>query len=381
MVKKLDYINGLKGIGALMVYLCHFVFAFYYAAYSLNPEHSHTANALEVTIGKTPLNLLYSGNSAVCLFLVFSGFVLCLSYFRTRERSRLVAGAKKRYFRLMPVILAVNVLILLLMYLGLYRNAQTAVLTNSTAWFQGFNQFEPNFWKMLYESLIGCFLRGSNDYNGVLWTIPYLFSGALIVYLAAFLAGENPLRYIAYGVMLLVSVKTDIYFSGIFMGFILCDFYCTQEFLMNLYRKSKMLPVLAFLLGFYLLSYPSIGVDMTGTIYGVLPPAYTVIYHLAGAAMLTAGVLGCDFLQKVFSWKPFLYLGKISFSLYLLHFPVIATFSCWFFLGLHEKLGYHLTVGFDFLLTTALVLLVSSLSQKYLEPLGQKLEQLAVGGK
>jgi len=150
---------------------------------------------------------------------------------------------------------------------------------------------------------------------------------------------------------------------------------------MNLYRKSKVLPILAFLLGFYLLTYPSIGVDMAGTIYGVLPPAYTVIYHLAGAAMLTAGVLGCDFLQKVFSWKPFLYLGKISFSLYLLHFPVIATFSCWFFLGLHEKLGYHLTVGFDFLLTTALVLLVSSLSQKYLEPLGQKLEQLAVGGK
>jgi len=69
-LKKLDYIDGLKGIGALMVYLCHFVFAFYYAAYSLNPEHAHTDRALEVVIGKTPLNLIYSGNAAVCLFLV-----------------------------------------------------------------------------------------------------------------------------------------------------------------------------------------------------------------------------------------------------------------------------------------------------------------------
>lgn len=380
-MKKLDYINGLKGIGALMVYLCHFVFAFYYAAYSLRPEHAHTANAVEVTVGKTPLNLLYSGNSAVCLFLMFSGFVLCLSYFRTKDRSKLTDGMKKRYFRLMPVILAVNVLIFILMSLGLYRNAETAVLTKSTAWFQGFNQFEPNFLKLLYESLVGCFLRGTNDYNGVLWTIPYLFSGALIVYLAAFLVGENRLRYLTYGVMLLVSVKTDIYFAGIFLGFVLCDFYCTQDFWMGLYRKFKIVPVLAFLLGFYLLSYPSIGIDMSGTMYGVLPPAYTVIYHLAGAFFLTAGVMGCDGLQKVFSWKPLLYLGKISFSLYLLHFPVIATFSCWFFLGLYEKLGYHLTVGLDFVVTTALVLLVSSLSQKYLEPLGQKCEKLVVSGR
>ena len=118
-MKKLDYIDGLKGMGALMVYLCHFVFAFYYAAYTLLPEHVNTRTGVEILIGKTPLNFFYNGNGAVCLFLVFSGFVLCLSYFRTRDRARLKAGALKRYFRLMPVILAVNLLIFILMYLGL----------------------------------------------------------------------------------------------------------------------------------------------------------------------------------------------------------------------------------------------------------------------
>ena len=71
-MKKLDYIDGLKGIGALMVFFCHFVFAFYYAAYSLTGDAVNTNSGIEITIGKTPLNLLYSGNSAVCLFLVFS---------------------------------------------------------------------------------------------------------------------------------------------------------------------------------------------------------------------------------------------------------------------------------------------------------------------
>ena len=190
-MKKLDYIDGLKGIGALMVFFCHFVFAFYYAAYSLTGDAVNTNSGIEITIGKTPLNLLYSGNSAVCLFLVFSGFVLCLSYFHTRDKGRLKSAAWKRYFRLMPMILMINTVIFVLMSLGCYRNDEAAILTKSTVWFVGFNQFQPNFLQMLGESLAGCFLFGTNNYNGVLWTIPYLFSGALVVYLAAYLVGEH----------------------------------------------------------------------------------------------------------------------------------------------------------------------------------------------
>lgn len=373
--EKLDYIDGLKGIGALMVYLCHFVFAFYYAAYTLLPEHVNTKTGIELWIGKTPLNFFYNGNGAVCLFLVFSGFVLCLSYFRTRDRAKLKAGALKRYFRLMPVILAVNILIFTLMRLGLYQNSETAKLTKSIPWFQGFNQFEPSFFGMLYESLLGCFVRGSNDYNGVLWTIPYLFWGALLVYLAAYLVGENRFRYITYGVMVLVSLKTDVYFAGIFLGFILCDFFNTQKKMICVYRRFQALPLLVFLAGFYLTSYPSIGTELPGTIYGILPSAYTVIYHIAGAVFLTAGVVGCDWLQCFFSHSIFLKLGKISYSLYLLHFPVIAVFSCWIFLKLQDRLGYSLTVGIDFVLTTLLVLFLSRLSQRYLEPFGVWIEK------
>lgn len=374
-MKKLAYIDGLKGIGALMVYFCHFVFAFYYGAYSLLPESCHTASRIENAIGRTPLNLFYSGNAAVCLFLVFSGFVLCLSYFSTGDRKRLGNSARKRYFRLMPMILMANILVFVLMCLGLYQNAETAALTKSEAWFAGFNQFEPDFLRMLYESLIGCFLQGTNDYNGVLWTIPYLFWGALMVYLAAWLVGENRLRYIAYGVMLLVSAATDIYFTGVFAGFIICDFFCTQKKGMELWKKYWILPLLSFAAGVYLLSYPSIGVDMSGTIYAPLPPAYTVIYHMAGALGLLAGVLGLPGLQRFFGARPFRFLGAISYSLYLLHFPVVATFSCWFFLSLHEALGYHLTVGLDFVCTTVLVLLLASFGHRYLEPAGRILEK------
>ena len=159
----------------------------------------------------------------------------------------------------------------------------------------------------------------------------------------------------------------------------LCDFFSTQERLVRLYQSIPLFPTAVFLIGFYLTSYPSIGTELSGTLYGILPGAYTVIYHIAGAFLLMAGVLGCNWLKWFFSRKPFLYLGKISYSLYLLHFPVIATFSCWFFLSFQENLGYGLTVGIDFVLTTLLVLFLSGLSKRYLEPTGARLEKFFAG--
>ena len=112
---------------------------------------------------------------------------------------------------------------------------------------------------------------------------------------------------------------------------------------------------------------------MGGTIYKVMGIPRVVPYHLAGAALILVGVIGNEILQKVFAGKVPVFLGKISYSLYLLHFPVIATFSSIFFLKLQGRLGYHLTVGLDFLLTTLIVLGLSVLSEHYVEPLGKRL--------
>lgn len=366
---QLDYINGLKGIGAGIVYLCHFVFAFYYGIYSLETADCHLPGNLDILIGRSPLNMLFSGNFAVRLFLVMSGYVLCLGYFRTRDKKRLAISAGKRYIRLLPPILISNVLICILMLAGAFQNAAVSELTGSL-WLAGFNRCEPHLWEAVLEALLGCFFVGSNRYNGVLWTIRILFLGALLVYAVCWLFGEKKWRFIVYAVLGAALLLTD--YAGMFYGFVLCDIMCTQEKLAEWVKKRKAFAWLVFLLGIYLSSYPSAGVHLEGTVYAVLGVPRVILFHLAGALLLVFGVLCLEPLQRFFSLPVFVKAGKLSYSLYLVHFPILATAGCKIFSVLYGSLSYNLAALCTFVATTVLVALVSAGFAKYIEPLGKK---------
>lgn len=370
--QQLDYINGLKGIGAGIVYLCHFVFTFYYGMYSLEATDCHMPGNLEIVIGQSPLNILFSGNFAVRLFLVMSGYVLCLGYFRSGDRSRLVQSGKKRYFRLLPPILISNVLICFLMMAGAYENVAVAELTGS-AWLAGFNRCEPKLADAVWEAVFGCFFLGTNQFNGVLWTIPFLFLGALLVYGIAWLIGDKKWRYAVYLILGAVLFLTD--YAGVFLGFVLCDVMHTQVNMVNRLKKQKWLLWLVFAAGFYLSSYPSAGAHLENTIYGIIPLVMVVPYHLVGAVMLVAAVVLLEPLQRFFGSKAFVKLGEISYSFYLAHFPVIATVGCGLFQLLYGKMSYHLLVLIVFLVTTALTAGISILGKKYIEPLSEKIHR------
>ena len=366
---QLDYINGLKGIGAGIVYLCHFVFAFYYGMYSLETADCHLPGNLEIAIGQSPLNTLFSGNLAVRLFLVMSGYVLCLSYFKTKDKKRLAVSAAKRYIRLLPPILVCNVLICLLMIFGIYQNGPVSELTGS-AWLAGFNRCEPKPLRAIWEAVFGCFFLGTNQFNGVLWTIPFLFLGALLVYAIAWLIGDKKWRYAVYVILAAALFFTD--YAGVFLGFVLCDVMHTQPKPVNWAKKQKWLCWVIFVAGLYLSSYPSAGAHLEGTIYGWIPIVMVVPYHLLGALLLVCGVILLEPLQKFFALPMFVKLGNISYSLYLVHFPVIATAGCGLFFMLYGKMSYHAAVLITFLVTTVLTVLVSVGFTKYIEPLGKK---------
>ena len=252
---------------------------------------------------------------------------------------------------------------------GAFRNAAVSELTGSP-WLAGFNRCEPNFINAVWEAVYGCFATGANQYNGVLWTIRYLYVGAVLVYLCAWMFGDKKWRYVVYAIIGTAVLMTD--YAGIFFGFVLCDVMHTQEKLVNAVRKQKVLLWFVFAVGVYLSSYPSAGAHLEGTIYGIIPIVMVVPFHLAGALLFVAAAVCLEPLQNFFGWKMFVKLGDISYSLYLVHFPVIATLGCFLFELLYGKMSYHLAVLLVFGATTAATLAISAVFRKYIEPLGKK---------
>ncbi|MCC8139633.1 MAG: acyltransferase [Lachnospiraceae bacterium] len=372
--EKLVYLDGIRGLGCVIVFLCHFVYAFYYGMYQYQEAACHLPGNLDIAIGKSPLNLLFNGNTAVRLFLVLSGYLLCRNFFLSGDKDALKKSALRRYPRLMPPVLVVNLFVFILMVLGLYQNGAAAVLAGSEEWFAGFNAFAPSFPGMLWESLVGCFLFGSNDYLGVLWTMQVLFLGAYLDYALAAFAGGRRWCWALYAVLALLLLRTD--FLAIFLGYVLCDFMHTDGRLRAALCGSRALNVLLLLAGLYFMSYPSAGFGYEGTIWAILPFVFVNYYHVFGVLCFVFAALNLKPVQRFFSLGLFHYLGRISYSLYLIHFPVIATFGAWFLLSFAPRLGYNLASLLNLILTTLITVGLSELSVRYVEPLGKKGEVL-----
>ena len=207
-VEKLDYIDGLKVLSCLMIFNFHFINAFYCGFYSLNPADFHTEH-LEWIIGSTPLNLIMGGKFGVRMFMTISGFFVGYRFFLTGDKHSLGSGAVKKYFRLVFPILTANIAIFALMKLGLFRNAEASALAGTSVFFGNYNQFAPSLFGAVKEAVWGCFATGANQYNGPLWFIYYEFFGTLLVAAILSLVGKSKVRYVAYAIAAILSIRTD----------------------------------------------------------------------------------------------------------------------------------------------------------------------------
>ena len=374
-VERLDYLNGIKVLAFLRVFRVHFLNIFYPGFYSLDPSVFHTKHGAEYIVGATPLNLIIAGKFGVRLFLIISGFLAARRFFMTGDEKALSEGAVKKYFRLVFPIVAVNLLIALAMYGGLYHNYEVAVIADSVDLFGNYNRFPPSVWEALREAFVGCFLTGANAYNGPIWFIQIEFLGTLFVAAILALVGRKKARFVVYAAVCVIFVQTD--FLAVFVGLLLAEiFYHDYKWVAWLKEQKALMWVL--LAGCLLVAtYPPIG-DLNdrlgGTVYALFPAKVMLYYTAAGAGFLFA-VSALKPVQKLLSMRLFSWLSKISYCFYLVHFPILCTVTSMLFLRLHGRMNYHLSVVVCYVITFALVILVSYVMHRFVEKPGIRLAE------
>ena len=305
------------------------------------------------------MSVSFNGRLAVYTFWLMSGYVISIKLFQQKDKDYLVKSFIKRYFRLVVPVLGSVLLAFCLLYFGLMANAEFATI-HQNPWIRKFYRFEPDLFIALKSVFWRTFFayHRSSSYNSNLWTMSPELYGSYGVYFAFAMFHGRRYKYLFYLLGAGVSFFSGAYWMCSFLlGFLLSDIENSTSSRWKRYvdklLSNTWLNVFAFL---------SL-VCVTGFSNSV--KLYTI---LTGVLVLI--LMKTQPLQTIFQLKPLLWLGKVSFSLYLVHIPIICSFTCLVSLAL--PLPYLENALVSSALTIILCLVVSHFFTKYIDHAGVK---------
>jgi peptidoglycan/LPS O-acetylase OafA/YrhL len=351
------HLDAMRGIASLVVILNHFAAVFFpYTVFGARTGGAVHAPWEELFF-YPPFGILIAGNCAVNLFFILSGYVLSYKYLgEPGKRAGLVAAAVKRPVRLGGLVWLTMTVGAILWYFGLFANGPVAELTGAAPWLDAFWQGSFDTGRFFKDLLLSPFGSGAR-YNPPLWTIEKELYGSFMVYLFLFLVGHFRYRRVIAVGMILASYSSLS--QGFWIGLLAADI------IKHAVRPVRSLPRPLFLmlvLGFvYFASFPH-DVDasfLKTTVYGHLPDSVL----LGGGYPMLAAVLIFLLVMTDKQWQEFLhkplfrFLGRLSYGIYTVHFPVIGSWSCWLFLQLQGVLSHGQAVAVVFLTSLPMIAL------------------------
>ena len=174
--------------------------------------------------------------------------------------------------------------------------------------------------------------------------------------------------YAGLGIIFLILQSYMLAFvAGVIIAYIMA----------NTEKKLKYQPTiggLEILVGCFLGGYPT-GVVPTN-IYRLFSFQSYVIWHILGASFLVLGIYHCRIVQKILGMKKILVLGENSFAIYLVHIPILFSFSSWAFVKIYERLNrYQLSVMLVFIMSLLIVFAGAYLYHNVIEKVCVKIER------
>ncbi len=347
MTDRQHHLDGLRGLAALNVMLSHAIPAFDFALFTGHAAEAH--GSWELPLSGLPFLLPVAGaNFSVSVFLVLSGFVLAPVF----ERPGLGVAAllAKRTMRLAVPILAATLLGWALLASGAMHNHAAAALTRS-GWLDMQLRQRADLGDALseglYRSLVGPW-DFSRSYDSSLWTMPLEFAGSgllILLFAVRRWLGWGDTQQRAMGLALMV---VGILLEPLFLSLIVIGAGMAMLDLRRWMRLSTGLAVagvvLALLLGTvpysdarfalwgplirHLSPGPLLPWHTLPGLPGLVPMDAVSLCHGVGAILLVAVVTCSAWLRRALS-RPFaVWLGRISFPLYLVHIPLLLSGGC-----------------------------------------------------
>ena len=341
---RLTQLEGVRGLAALIVVAWHFVWAF--APWELGSVAG--LSSADGVVGN-PLLAAIDGPAAVGLFFVLSGFVLPLGFLRSGNTRIVLNMAAKRWLRLAGLSLLSVLLCYAMFRLGLFQFRAAGKVTHS-AWLATYGSgaphghLHPSLGRAVREGLVGAFVQNSDSVEPGLWTMRHELLGSFVS-LGVALAMWNR-RGLTAGAILLLALTTapllDPWLIPFIAGTGLAWLSCRRSLRLRWPAAMASIAVGLFLFGYLEPrgAYAGFAVlqDSAGYRYD------RILVHTLAGLLVLLGLLGNESFGRALSVRPLLALGRLSFPIYLFHFPLLCSLACCLFLLLLPNLSYGLTL-------------------------------------
>ena len=337
----LSHLDGLRGLAAMLVIGEHY-------ATALLPGPSPVSGLLSV---------VFDGAFAVALFFLLSGAVLTLSFARTAED--IAGNLRRRLVRLWLPVAAAGGIAYLLAAAMPTAHVEAARLTGSEAWL-GSAKPVPSVLLWLREVFADSMLAGTRDsslfacpwlrplgdlFDAPVWSLHVELYGSVLVVGLSWLAARSA-RWHRIVALSLCGLLLPHPIVLILVG------HLTAPWLRPGVRRFDALAVPLIAAGIVLAVLPQVEPfrwinDTLARVALVgLPHIYTTftVQRMLGAALVYAGVIAGVRVQRALSAPLPRWLGRLSFSLYLIHFPILFTLTSLGVVMLHPWLPLWATL-------------------------------------
>lgn len=341
--QKINYLEGLRGLAALIVVLGHIQLAFY-------PRYQDIINNYLTTQHYSPIikGLLFSlstffldGGLSVYIFWFLSAYVINIKLIQKADQAKYVHSALfKRYFRLMFPVLAMVVFTFVLLKLNLIYNKDLGNFlgANPNDWIFMHYNFEPNFFNAIKSSIFDTFFSKFNKqttYNVVLWTMHPELYGSLVSILIFYITKNLKFRqlyFITISAMAIIIGREWI--VSFLLGFLLADIKYNKSLVvfnfsgaLNAIMANKKANLILFI--------------VLSTSFGNYSNSFS---KLILSTLIVVILVYTPLLQNFFDSKILIWLGKISFGLYLIHLPLICSLPSFLLLNLNLNFEFFRVV-------------------------------------
>ena len=311
--RRVNQLDGLRGIAALTVVAFHYLSAFVPA---LTPDQ--TANPY--WLSDTPPAVLFNGPFAVIVFFVLSGFVVSRAAHRN-DPLPLTVGL--RYLRLTIPMLA-SVLIAWLLLTMFPTEATKLASITGTPWLsRTFNGVIPSLLQAIKDATYEVYLRGQSRFNNVMWSMRWELIGSVAIY-GVYALTHRSAYIVAIFIalfVLLVWKGPPYYYEAFVFGALMQEAWTHS-------RLKQIAPTLALIIGL-ILGSEGAGFahryDLDFLPFSLRPGEKDGMIYPIAAALVVYGCLMSVPISKFLRMTQCLFLGRISFGLYLMHVPIIYT--------------------------------------------------------